>query len=286
MKHKILTVIGAGIMGQGVSYQFAKFGFQVFLVDISEEILQIARTKIDDIHRFDLIMRRMNKSAKSDIPDPLSNITFVLGLEKVAYSDLVIENVPENFDTKAQVYRSIAPSIGDNTLVCVNSSATSVTKLSQLLNNPSNVLGMHFSNPVHLMPTVEMIRGTYTKDDTIAKAKSILNDVKMNAVVINDWPGFVTNRVMLMMVNEAIFCLQDGVGKAEDIDAISEKCLAHTMGPLKLADLIGLDTILYSLEVLLNNFNDSKYRPAPLLRKMVDAKLLGRKSGEGFYIYR
>lgn len=272
-------------MGQGVAYQFAKFNYPVELVDINNQALESAKKKIEQMHKLDLLMRKLKKSPPSDVADPLRGISYSLSLDSIEKSDLIIENVPEHFETKAQVYQSISSRVKGDTLICVNSSATSVTKLSQFLPNPSNVLGMHFSNPVHLMPTVEMIRGMFTTDEVVVKAKGILAEIKMDAVVINDWPGFVTNRVMLMMVNEAIFCLQDNVGRAEDIDAISEKCLAHTMGPLKLADLIGLDTILYSLEVLYSDFNDSKYRPAPLLRKMVGGNLLGRKTGRGFYSY-
>ena len=285
MEKLILSVIGAGVMGQGVGYQFAKFGYKVLLIDISDQALMTAKTKLNEMQRFDLLMQKMNKSPKGLLSEPVKNIEYSYHLKDAASSDIIIENIPEKFELKAKLYEELRNLLNDNCILGVNSSATSITRLASYVKHPENVLGIHFSNPVHLMPTVEMIRGAHTIENTIEKAKEILHSVQMNAVVINDWPGFVTNRVMLMMVNEAIFCLQDGVGKAEDIDAISEKCLSHPMGPLKLADLIGLDTILYSLEVLYDSLNDCKYRPSPLLRKMVDGNLLGRKTGRGFYSY-
>ena len=221
MEKLILSVIGAGVMGQGVGYQFAKFGYKVLLIDISDQALMTAKTKLNEMQRFDLLMQKMNKSPKGLLSEPVKNIEYSYHLKDAASSDIIIENIPEKFELKAKLYEELRNLLNDNCILGVNSSATSITRLASYVKHPENVLGIHFSNPVHLMPTVEMIRGAHTIENTIEKAKEILHSVQMNAVVINDWPGFVTNRVMLMMVNEAIFCLQDGVGKAEDISFTS-----------------------------------------------------------------
>jgi len=279
---KKIGVIGAGIMGQGVAYQFAKYNFQVTLVDISEEVLADARGKIRNIGRLDMML---NRDKTHQNPNALENITFSSKLEDLASADFIVENIIENLDEKIKVYNKLHHIIQDHTRVAVNTSCISITKIGSLMKNAENILGIHFMNPVHMRPTVEVIRGTYTTEESIQIALGFLGDVDMKGIVVNDSPGFVSNRVLMLTVNEAIFTLQDGVATATDIDRIHKECFGHTMGPLETADLIGLDTILFSVEVLYNSFNDSKYRPAPLLKKMVDAGKLGRKSGEGFFKY-
>lgn len=279
---KKIGVIGAGIMGQGVAYQFAKYDFKVVLVDISDEVLTDARGKIRNIGRLDMML---NKGKTHQNPNALDNITFSSKLEDLGEADFIVENIIENLEEKVKVYNKLHHIIQDHTRVAVNTSCISITKIGSLMKNAENILGIHFMNPVHMRPTVEVIRGTYTTDESIQIALDLLGEVEMKGIVVNDSPGFVSNRVLMLTVNEAIFTLQDGVATAKDIDRIHKECFGHTMGPLETADLIGLDTILFSVEVLYNSFNDSKYRPAPLLKKMVDAGKLGRKSGEGFFIY-
>jgi 3-hydroxybutyryl-CoA dehydrogenase len=285
MENGTIGVIGAGVMGQGVSFQLAKFNHRVILVDVSEEALAAAKDQIRNIARFDILMQGQKRSPRGSNEDIPSKIRFTTDLGELAAASLVVENVPEKLAVKIPVYEQLRDIAGPGTLVAVNTSATPITRLATLLKDPALVLGIHFVNPVHLMPTVEMVRGLFTSDETIARARVFLSGMHMKAVLVNDSPGFVSNRVMLMYINEAIFCVQENVGKAEDVDRIFRECLSHSMGPLETADLIGLDTILFSLEMLYQEFNDSKYRCAWLLRQMVGAGLLGKKSGKGFYNY-
>lgn len=280
MKTTTIGVIGAGVMGQGVAYQFAKSGYNVTLIDISEDILEKARREIRNITRHDMLF---NKPAQ---PINVSDaITYATELHSLSDHAFIVENTTENTDIKKAVYQDLHKVIGNETIVAANTSAVSITKLGGMLPEPRNVLGIHFMNPVHMKPTVEVIRGHHTSDKTIDTALGYLDSVGIAGVVVQDYPGFVSNRVLMLTVNEAIFTLQDGVATVADIDKIFRECFGHKMGPLETADLIGLDTILYTLEVLFESYNDPKFRPAPLLRKMVDAHLHGRKSGEGFYSY-
>ncbi|MGO4287984.1 3-hydroxyacyl-CoA dehydrogenase family protein [Chitinophaga sp. RAB17] len=277
---KQIAVIGAGIMGQGVAYQFAKYDYDITLTDISEEALAKAKKEIRNIERLD---KMLHKSAAT--VNVLDKITFTTDLGAVAAADFIIENITENISLKENLYQQLKNIVSDHALLAVNTSAVSVTRLAAFLKNPQQVMGIHFMNPVHLKPTVEVIRGHHTTPATIEATQALLHTVKMTGVVVNDMPGFISNRVLMLTINEAIFALQDGVATIPDIDKIFKECFGHKMGPLETADLIGLDTILYTLDVLLASYNDSKFRPAPLLRKMVDAGLHGRKSKEGFYKY-
>lgn len=277
---KHIAVIGAGIMGQGVAYQFAKYDYHITLTDISEEALIKAKKEIRNIERLD---RMLHKSSAT--VNVLDKITFTTDLDAVAAADFIIENITENISLKEKLYQQLKNIVSDHALLAVNTSAVSVTRLAAFLKQPQQVMGIHFMNPVHLKPTVEVIRGHHTTPATIDATQALLHTVKMTGVVVNDMPGFISNRVLMLTINEAIFALQDGVATIPDIDKIFKECFGHKMGPLETADLIGLDTILYTLDVLLASYNDSKFRPAPLLRKMVDAGLHGRKSKEGFYKY-
>jgi 3-hydroxybutyryl-CoA dehydrogenase len=285
MENRTIGVIGAGVMGQGVSFQLAKFDYDVILVDISAEKLGEARENIRNIGRFDLLMQSRKKSAAGICSEPEGKIRYSRELGEVAAAAIVVENIPEKPGVKEPVYAQLRDIVTPGTLVAVNTSATPVTRLSTFMKNPADVLGIHFVNPVHLMSTVEMVKGFFTSEETIGRAREFLASIRMKAVLVNDSPGFVSNRVMLMYINEAIFCVQEKVGTAKDVDRIFRECLSHAMGPLETADLIGLDTILYSIEVLYKEFGDDKYRPAYLLRQMVDAGFLGKKTGEGFYTY-
>nr|MDP9121404.1 3-hydroxyacyl-CoA dehydrogenase family protein [Acidobacteriota bacterium] len=184
-----------------------------------------------------------------------------------------------------QIYKSMLPHLRPNCLLASNTSSISITRLAASTDRPGQVLGMHFMNPVPMKPMVEVIRGHHTTDETLRTARQLLTQMGKDCIVVNDSPGFVSNRVLMLTVNEAVFLVADGVATAEQIDQLFKTCFGHKMGPLETADLIGLDTILYSIEVLYESFNDSKYRPCPLLKKMVDAGLHGRKNGKGFYDY-
>jgi len=277
---KNIAIIGAGVMGQGVSYQFAKYEYNITLIDIADYALENAKKSIRNIERLD---KMLHKSVSR--VNVLDKITFTTDLSAIASADFVIENITENIALKETLYQQIKEFIAEHALLAVNTSAVSITRLASFLKNPQNVMGIHFMNPVHLKPTVEVIKGYHTTSETIDATQELLKTVDMTGVVVNDMPGFISNRVLMLTVNEAVFALQDGVAAAPDIDKIFRECFGHKMGPLETADLIGLDTILYTLHVLLNSYNDTKFRPAPLLTKMVDAGLHGRKSGEGFYKY-
>lgn len=280
MEIKQLAVVGAGVMGQGVAYQFAKYGYRVTLVDISESALENAQTNIRNIERLDKMLHKSN-----GMDHVLERISMTTDLSAVAMADFIIENITENILEKENLYREMSAYIHEKTLVAVNTSAVSITRLAMFLKYPENVLGIHFMNPVHLKPTVEVIQGAHTETITIEATLELLKLVNMSGVVVKDFPGFISNRVLMLTVNEAIFALEDGVAQARDIDKIFRECFNHRMGPLETADLIGLDTILYTLNVLEESYGDSKFRPAPLLQKMVESGLHGRKTGEGFFKY-
>lgn len=280
MDIKNIAVLGAGVMGQGVAYQFAKYNYNITLIDISEDILESAKKNIRNIERLDKMLHKSESSVNA-----LDNVTFTTTPDSIAGAGFIIENITENQALKESLYRQIRGFVAGHALLAVNTSAVSITRLASFLQNPQNVMGIHFMNPVHLKPTVEVIRGYHTTVATLEATQALLTSVKMTGVVVNDMPGFISNRVLMLTVNEAIFALQDGVAAIPDIDKIFKECFGHKMGPLETADLIGLDTILYTLNVLLDSYNDTKFRPAPLLKKMVDAGLHGRKSGEGFYKY-
>jgi len=280
MEIKTIAVIGAGVMGQGVAYQFAKYDHDIILVDIAVDVLGQAGKNISNIERLDKLLHK--SASKVNV---LEKIRMTTEQSAVGSADFIIENITENIALKEQLYRQISHFVADHALLAVNTSAVSITRLASYLKQPERVMGIHFMNPVHLKPTVEVIRGYHTTMAAIESTQELLRSVNMTGIVVNDMPGFVSNRVLMLTINEAIFTLQDGVAAISDIDRLFRECFGHKMGPLETADLIGLDTILYTLNVLLDGYQDTKFRPAPLLKKMVDAGLHGRKSGEGFYKY-
>jgi 3-hydroxybutyryl-CoA dehydrogenase len=281
MSIQLVGVVGAGVMGAGVAQNLAQTGHRVILVDVSENALAKAEQEIKDNIRFQTLF----KKGPQNSVDALGNITFSVADELLKDVDFVIENVTEKWDIKRGVYQRIDEICPAHCVFAANTSAISITRIASLTKRALKVVGIHFMNPVALKPMVEVIRGHHTSEETLQTAGELLAQMGKEYIVVNDSPGFVSNRVLMLMINEAIFLLQDQVASVEDVDRIFKSCFGHKMGPLETADLIGLDTILFSIEVLYESFNDSKYRPCPLLRKMVDAGLHGRKSGQGFYSY-
>ncbi|MGW5476716.1 3-hydroxyacyl-CoA dehydrogenase family protein [Streptomyces sp. NPDC004008] len=280
---RTVGVIGAGVMGRGVTVALRQAGYRVILVDRTEEVLERTRTQLrDDVRLYAML------AAESAVTfDELADQTvFTTKIEDLAEADLVVENATERWSVKQPIYERLGEILRPDVIVAVNTSAISITRLGALTGRPENVIGMHFMNPVPLKPTVEVIRAFHTSASTVDTAREFLSSMGKKSIVVNDSPGFVTNRVMMLTVNEAAYLVHEGVASAADTDRLFVECFGHTMGPLETADLIGLDTVLLSIEVLYDEFKDSKYRPCPLLTKLVDAGLHGRKSGQGFFSYQ
>jgi 3-hydroxybutyryl-CoA dehydrogenase len=284
MKTHTVGVLGAGVMGIGVAQALAQTDHQVILVDITSAILLRAEQLIRQNMRLMRIFERKKHAIDSE--EAFNRITFTTDYERLTDVPIVIENVTENWDIKKSVYQKIDTICRDDCLFAVNTSAISITRIASVTTRAPQIIGMHFMNPVPLKPMVEVIRGYHTSEQTITAANALVAAMGKECIIVNDSPGFVTNRVMMLTINEAIFMVQEHVSSVEEIDRLFKQCFGHKMGPLETADLIGLDTVLLSIEVLYESFNDSKYRPCPLLRKMVDAGLCGRKSGRGFYTYQ
>lgn len=282
MKLKTIGVIGAGVMGRGVAQNLAQTNHQVILVDVNEGILERAKQEIYQTVRLQSLF---NKNAATNPDAVIQNINFTTDYQQLSNTDFVVENVVEKWEIKKPVYQQLDTICPTHCVFAANTSAISITRIGSATQRPSQVIGMHFMNPVPMKTTVEVIKGYHTSEETIEIAKTFLAQMSKEMVLVNDAPGFVSNRVLMLTVNEAIFLVQDQVASPADVDKIFKSCFGHKMGPLETADLIGLDTILFSLDVLYESFNDSKYRPCPLLKKMVDAGLHGRKNGQGFYQY-
>ncbi|MVO98617.1 3-hydroxyacyl-CoA dehydrogenase family protein [Paenibacillus lutrae] len=284
MSGTTIGVIGAGVMGIGIAECFAKAGYKIILIDLSDAILKEARKRLEMSIGFSRLFQKKEEPAP-DLKEIMEKITFSTDYDDVRSADFLIENVTEKWEIKEEVHRKLEQILQPGCKVAANTSAISITRIGSIYSDPSRVLGMHFMNPVPMKPAVEVIKGYHTSEETIAEANALLNGAGKEGIIVNDVPGFVSNRVLMLTINEAIFEVQDGVASVEDIDRIFKLCFGHKMGPLETCDLIGLDTILYSLEVLFDSYKDTKFRPCPLLQKMVDAGLHGRKSGKGFYSY-
>jgi 3-hydroxybutyryl-CoA dehydrogenase len=283
MEFTHVGVVGAGVMGAGVAQNLAETGHSVVLIDIDETQLQQARDKIHSGIRMQGFFKKKTNAEKPAAV--LERIIFTTDYSKLSDVEFLVENVVEKWPVKEDVYHRIDAICPQECIFAANTSAISITRIGSATQRPDRVVGMHFMNPVPLKSMVEVIRGFHTSARTLERARSFLAEMQKECIVVNDMPGFVSNRVLMLTVNEAIFLVQDQVASAEDVDRLFKTCFGHKMGPLETGDLIGLDTILFSLDVLYESYNDDKYRPCPLLKKMVHAGLHGRKSGRGFYNY-
>lgn len=280
---KNVAVIGAGTMGNGIAHTFAQYGYKVQLIDISEENL---KKGMDTISKNLDRMVAKEKISEEDKKNTLDNITTYTDIsEGVEYASVVVEAATENTELKLKIFRHLDQSTSDDTILATNTSSISITQIAAAVSNPERVIGMHFMNPVPVMKLVEIIRGYNTSDEvtnTVMKLSKKLNKVP---VEVNDYPGFVANRILMPMINEAIETLYNGVAGVYEIDTVMKLGMAHPMGPLQLADFIGLDVCHSILEVMYEGFKNPKYAPCPLLTNMVRAGKIGVKSGEGFYDY-
>lgn len=282
MEIKKISVVGGGTMGNGITHVFALKGFSVNLIEMSEDLVEKA---------ISTITKNMDRQVKKEViteqdkKTALSKINRIVAVENTPPdSDLIIEAIYENKEAKLNIFKTLESLVKKESIFASNTSSISITELSSAT-RPDKFIGMHFMNPVPMMKLVEIIRGYSTSDETFQMIKSLSERLDKVPVEVFDYPGFISNRILMPMINEAIFSLMEGVASAEDIDTVMKLGMNHPMGPLTLADFIGLDVCLAIMEVLYNGFNDPKYRPCPLLKKMVAAKKLGRKSGEGFFKY-
>lgn len=286
MKKKIdlVGVVGAGTMGIGVSADLLLKGMSVVLTDIDTRQLEKAGEEISEIVRFSPMITKTAPVISSE--EAMEKIKFSTSLEDLSSCEFIVENVTENLALKEGIYKRLNEICPPEVCFGVNTSCISITQLAGLTGRREKFIGIHFMNPVFLKKTVEVIRGYHTSEETIGTLNQLLFQMGKDAVIVNDYAGFVSNRISHLFMNEAAFVFMDGVAGAEQIDAIFKKCYGHTMGPLETADLIGLDTVAHSIDELFNYYKDPKFRCCPLLKKMVHAGLLGRKSGRGFYNYQ
>jgi 3-hydroxybutyryl-CoA dehydrogenase len=278
-----IVVIGGGTMGNGIAHTAAASGFDVTLVDVNEGILQRAVTTITSNLQRGVDKGKMTVDERDAI---VARINPVTSLEAITHADIVIEAIIEKLEAKTELFAKLDQVTGPDCILASNTSSISITKIAAATTRPEKVIGMHFMNPVPVMTLVEVIRGIATSDETWQKVEDLSKRMGKTPIEVNDYPGFISNRVLMPMINEAIFTLYEGVATREAIDGVMKLGMNHPMGPLTLADFIGLDVCLAILRVLEQGFGDPKYRPCPLLVKMVDAGWLGRKSGRGFYEYR
>ena len=280
---KTVGVVGAGTMGSGIAHVFARSGFQVLLCDVEQRFVDRALTQI----RTNLGREAAKgKLAEADVESALARITPIIDREALSGADFVVEAASERFDIKAEIFRALDRILPESAILATNTSSISITKIAAQTRRPAQVIGMHFFNPVPVMALVEIVRGLATSDATFATVHALSVKLGKTPVEVNDAPGFVSNRVLMPLINEAAFAVMEGVATAEAVDQVFKLGMAHPMGPLTLADFIGLDVCVDILRVLHEGYGDPKYRPCPLLVRMVDAGWLGRKSGQGFYFYK
>ena len=279
---EVFGVIGAGTMGNGIAQVAARAGFDVVMRDVSDEFLARGMTAIDNSLQRDVDKERLSREEKQAIIGRLKTTTDLSGLSDAL---IVVEAVTEDIAVKTEVFRALDQITTANAILASNTSSISITKLGAATRKPDKVIGMHFMNPVPVVKLVEVIRGAATSDTTYDKVRELSEKLGKTPLECQDYPGFISNRVLMPMINEAIFALHEGVATRESIDGIMKMGMNHPMGPLTLADFIGLDVCLAIMNVLYEGFGDSKYRPCPLLKRYVDAGWLGRKTGRGFYEY-
>lgn len=283
MEVKTFGVIGAGQMGNGIAQVAAMSGLQVIMSDIKDEFVQRGMQNITNILSKNVEKGKMTADAKEAV---LGRIKTTVDLKDMAAADFVVEAATENETLKFQIFRDLDGICPSGAILATNTSSIPIGRIGAQTKRPEKVIGMHFMNPVPVMKLVEIIRGIATSDDTFQTTWDLSLKFDKTPAVSDDYPGFIANRILMPMINEAVYCLYQGVGKREDIDTVMKLGMNHPMGPLALADLIGLDTCLAIMETLYKGFCDSKYRPCPLLRKYVEAGWLGRKTGRGFYEYK
>ncbi len=278
-----VAVIGAGTMGNGIAHVFAQHGWDAALIDVSEDALGRGLATIKKN------LERLEKKGALSTEQgaaTLGRIRTSTSLEAAKEVEIVVEAATEDPDIKFQVFEDLDRLAPPDAILASNTSSIPITEIAKQTRRPERVIGMHFMNPVPLMPLVEVVKGALTSEETVRKIVEVVEELKKTPVIVNDAPGFVSNRVLMPMINEAIFCVQDGIATAEGVDQVMKLGMNHPLGPLALADLIGLDVCLAIMKVLQDGLDRRKYRPAPLLKKMVAAGKLGRKSGQGFYVYR
>lgn len=282
MNVQTIMVVGAGQMGSGIAQVSAQAGFQVILSDVKQEFVDRGLGTIHKNLSRNVEKGRMSEQEKADI---FSRITLSTDLADGEKADFVVEAVTENMAVKAEIFKKLDAVCPAHAVLASNTSSLPITEIAAVTSRPEKVIGMHFMNPVPVMKLVEIIRGLQTADEVYQLTEDLSKQMGKVPVSVNDFPGFVSNRVLMPMINEAIYCVYEGVATPEAVDEVMKLGMNHPMGPLTLADFIGLDTCLYIMEVLYEGFGDSKYRPCPLLRKYVKAGWLGKKSGRGFYVY-
>ncbi|WP_031415168.1 3-hydroxyacyl-CoA dehydrogenase family protein [Brevibacillus laterosporus] len=280
---KKVGVIGGGTMGIDVSIDLLLHGIDVILVDKNREKIDTSKKKVIKGLRFaPMLNKKLPLLCEEQIQD---KIMFSTHIEDVNDCDFIIENVTEDWDSKRNVYQQLDKICHPKAYFGVNTSCISITKIASLTSRPQNVIGMHFMNPVYAKSTIEVIKGFHTSEECVVKALALLEQMGKEAIIVNDFPGFVSNRISHLYMNEAAYIVQDQVATPKQVDDIFKKCYGHKMGPLETADLIGLDTVVHSLKILYDSYQDSKFRCCPLLMKMVDAGFLGKKTNQGFYSY-
>lgn len=282
---KRISVVGAGTMGRGIAQLFAERGYHVLLVDCNSQALEQAAEEIHNISRFRCMTVDEFRDKRKMLDSIMGRIEYSTEINHLKHADFVIENIYEDTKAKQILYRQMDEICDENVIFISNTSCISITRLASYTKRPGKVIGVHFMNPVSLITAVEVIPGFHTSQQCINEVTVLLESVGKEGVFVKDSPGFVANRISHLMMNEAFFLVFEQVGTPQAVDSIFKKCYGHKMGPLETADLIGLDTVRDSLEVLFNSFHDSKFRCCPLLIQMTDAGLLGKKSGQGFYSY-